>query len=155
MIVGINEAAELGEQLRTQGNEIVFTNGCFDILHAGHVWYLEQAKALGSTLVVGVNADASVRNLKGPHRPVNEESDRAAVLNALRCVDYVIVFDAETPMQLIASLQPDVLVKGGDYTRDTIVGADLVEDRGGRVIVIPLLPGRSTTSIIQRSRSAT
>lgn len=155
MIVGIDEAGELGERLRTQGNEVVFTNGCFDILHAGHVWYLEQAKALGSTLVVGVNADASVRNLKGPHRPVNEESDRAAVLNALRCVDYVIVFDAETPMQLIASLQPDVLVKGGDYTRDTIVGADLVEDRGGRVIVIPLLPGRSTTSIIQRSRSAT
>ncbi len=131
------------------GRKVVFTNGCFDILHAGHVAYLQQARALGDCLVVGLNSDASVRGLgKGPHRPVNGVADRAAVLAALACVDYVIEFDAPTPADLIAAVQPDVLVKGGDWTVATIVGADTVRARGGEVKVIPFLAGRSTTGML-------
>jgi rfaE bifunctional protein nucleotidyltransferase chain/domain len=138
--------------LRGQHHTIVFTNGVFDILHAGHVAYLEAARALGDILVVGLNSDASVKRLKGPSRPVNTCDDRAAVLGALRAVDHVVVFDDDTPQRIIEVLLPDVLVKGGDYTRDTIVGADLVESTGGRVVVIPLVEGRSTTNIINRAR---
>lgn len=132
---------------------VVFTNGVFDVLHRGHVSYLARAKALGDVLVVGVNTDASARRLgKGPDRPINPQDDRAYVLAGLESVDFVTFFDADTPRELIAALLPDVLVKGGDYTRDTIAGASEVEAAGGRVEVISLVPGRSTTNIVQRIR---
>jgi len=143
---------------RKQGERIVFTNGCFDILHAGHVRYLNEARALGDRLVVGLNSDASVKRLKGESRPVNTLEDRLEVLEALACVDWVVPFGDEdsendTPEQLIRTIQPDVLVKGGDYTVDTIVGAEFVQHNGGEVIVLPLLQGRSTSGIISKVRS--
>ena len=146
---------------RSSGETIVFTNGVFDILHAGHVTYLQAARALGDRLVVGLNSDVSVRMLgKGPERPINQQDDRKTVLEALQAVDAVIVFETETPAGLIASVCPDVLVKGGDYTPDAqageegyIVGSEEVRKRGGHVAVIPLLPGRSTTNIIKKSQS--
>jgi rfaE bifunctional protein nucleotidyltransferase chain/domain len=151
MSTNLQDVGELGERLRQQGHSVVFTNGCFDILHAGHVTYLEQARKLGTVLVVGLNSDASVTRLKGPQRPINHTEDRQTVLGALRCVDYVLVFDEDTPLGLISALLPDVLVKGGDYTRDMVVGANVVEEHGGRVEIIPLLPGRSTTLIVERA----
>lgn len=144
---------ELQTALRSKQQKIVFTNGVFDILHAGHVLYLAAARSMGDVLVVGLNADDSVTRLKGPTRPVNTEHDRAQVLTALRCVDHVVVFSEDTPLRLITTLMPDVLVKGGDYTRETIVGADVVEAHGGIVATIPLLEGRSTTNIITKVRS--
>jgi len=146
------ELEALRLELRGHNHRIVFTNGVFDILHAGHVTYLEAARAQGDVLVVGLNSDASVTRLKGPERPVNICADRALVLCALRAVDHVVVFDDDTPKRLIEALLPDVLVKGGDYTRDTIVGAEIVETAGGRVVVIPLVEGRSTTDVINRVR---
>jgi rfaE bifunctional protein nucleotidyltransferase chain/domain len=138
---------------RPRSARVVFTNGVFDVLHRGHVDYLARARALGDLLVVAVNTDASVRRLgKGDDRPINPQDDRAYVLAGLESVDYVTLFDEDTPRELIAALLPDVLVKGGDYTRDTIVGAGEVEAAGGRVETIPLVPGRSTTSILQRVR---
>jgi rfaE bifunctional protein nucleotidyltransferase chain/domain len=132
---------------------VVFTNGVFDILHRGHVEYLHAARALGDALVVAVNTDASTRRLgKGGDRPVNPEADRAFVLAGLGCVDAVTLFDEDTPRELIAALLPGVLVKGGDYTVDTVAGAAEVMAAGGRVEIIPLTPGRSTTSILQRAR---
>ena len=130
--------------------EVVFTNGCFDILHPGHVDYLQRARDLGSCLVVGLNSDASVRRLKGALRPVNDEASRALVLAALACVDYVVLFEEDTPYELIKAVRPDILVKGGDWSVDRIVGRDLVEERGGRVLSIPLLEGYSTTAIVDR-----
>lgn len=138
---------------RPRDARVVFTNGVFDVLHRGHVEYLSRARALGDVLVVGLNTDASVRRLgKGADRPINPQDDRAFVLAGLAAVDWVTPFDEDTPRELVAALLPDVLVKGGDYTRDTIVGADEVEAAGGRVEVIPLVPGRSTTQILQRVR---
>lgn len=138
---------------RPRCGRIVFTNGVFDILHRGHVEYLFAARALGDALVVGLNTDDSVRRLaKAPGRPVNPQDDRAMVLAALGCVDAVTLFDEDTPHAIITALMPDVLVKGGDYTVDTIVGAPEVLAAGGRVEVIPLTPGRSTTSILERAR---
>ena len=137
---------------RPRERTVVFTNGVFDVLHRGHVEYLAMARALGDLLVVGLNADDSVRRLKGPTRPVNGEEDRAYVLAGLASVDYVTLFGEDTPRDLIAALLPDVLVKGGDYRRETIVGGDEVEAAGGRVVVAPLVPGRSTTSILERAR---
>jgi D-beta-D-heptose 7-phosphate kinase/D-beta-D-heptose 1-phosphate adenosyltransferase len=131
---------------------IVFTNGCFDLLHRGHVEYLAAARQLGDVLVVGLNSDASVRRLKGPDRPINPEGDRAAVLDALRAVDFVTIFEEDTPAALIEAVQPNVLVKGADYTEDRIVGADIVRRRGGRVVIVPLLGGRSTSGLIARIR---
>lgn len=133
---------------------VVFTNGCFDILHRGHVTYLEQARRLGDALVVGVNTDASVARLKGSGRPLVPEGDRAFVLAALSSVTAVTLFDEDTPTELIAALRPDVLVKGGDYTPEGIVGADTVERGGGRVVVIPYVEGRSTTDLIRRLRES-
>jgi rfaE bifunctional protein nucleotidyltransferase chain/domain len=132
------------------GKRIVFTNGCFDILHPGHVDYLARARDLGDLLVVGLNSDASVRRIKGKTRPVNQERDRALVLGALACVDHVIIFEEDTPYQLIQAVMPDILVKGGDWPVETIVGRDIVEAGGGQVLSIPLLPGYSTTRIIER-----
>jgi rfaE bifunctional protein nucleotidyltransferase chain/domain len=138
---------------RPRTERVVFTNGVFDVLHRGHVEYLARARSLGDLLVVAVNTDASVRRLgKGADRPVNPEDDRAFVLAGLESVGYVTLFGEDTPRDLIALLLPDVLVKGGDYTRDTIAGADEVEAAGGRVEVIPLVPGRSTTEILKRVR---
>lgn len=144
---------QLRNTLRAEGRRVVFTNGVFDILHAGHVTYLEQARALGDVLVLGLNTDDSVRRLKGPERPINNEGDRARVVSALRAVDHVILFGDDTPINIITALMPDVLVKGGDYTRETIVGADEVEAHGGVVCTIPLVEGRSTTAIINRART--
>jgi len=154
ILASLDDLARLGAQLRAEGRTVVFTNGVFDILHAGHVTYLEAARALGDVLIVGVNTDASVQRLKGPERPVNMLADRLTVLQALRCVDHVIAFDDDTPLRVIETLLPGILVKGGDYTRNTVVGADVVEQHGGRVEIIPLLDGRSTTGIINRVRTA-
>ena len=132
---------------------VVFTNGCFDILHAGHARLLEAARAEGDVLIVGLNDDDSVRRLKGPERPINPAADRAEVLAALRAVDLVVLFAQDTPAELIERLRPDVLVKGGDYTEDRIVGADTVKAAGGRVRVVPLHAGRATTSLVQKIRT--
>lgn len=143
-----HEMQVLRTQLPLDG--VVFTNGCFDILHAGHITYLQEARKLGNVLVVGVNSDNSVNRLKGPTRPINPMEDRVLVLAALRCVDHVVVFDEDTPLNLIRKLRPNLLVKGGDYNRDTIIGAAEVEGWGGRVVVIDLVPGKATTNIIER-----
>lgn len=153
MVLQLEELALRGRELRAAGATIVFTNGVFDILHAGHVTYLEVARGFGDVLVVGINSDDSVQRLKGPERPLNPLHDRMIVVNALRCVDYVIGFSQDTPLELITALRPDVLVKGGDYVRDTIVGATEVESWGGRVEIVPLLQGRSTTNLITRART--
>ena len=135
---------------RSPDKKIVFTNGCFDILHVGHKRYLEKARALGDMLVVGVNSDDSVKRLKGPGRPVNTECDRAEMLAALDCVDHVIVFGEDTPYELIRRVKPKVLVKGGDYKPEEVVGRDIVEENGGEVVIIPLVEGRSTTAVIEK-----
>jgi D-beta-D-heptose 7-phosphate kinase / D-beta-D-heptose 1-phosphate adenosyltransferase len=137
---------------RPRAERVVFTNGCFDILHRGHVAYLFEARALGDRLVVGLNTDDSVRRLKGEGRPVVREEDRAFVLAGLACVDAVTLFDEDTPADLIGDLLPDVLVKGGDYRPDDVVGRDAVEAAGGRLVLIPFVTGRSTTGILQRIR---
>ncbi|MGC4096882.1 MAG: D-glycero-beta-D-manno-heptose 1-phosphate adenylyltransferase [Nitrospira sp.] len=153
-ILTITDWPLLRAPLLQAGKRIVFTNGCFDLMHIGHTRYLQAARALGDTLVVGVNSDASVRRLsKAPDRPIVPEAQRAEILAALGCVDWVIIFDEADPLQLIAAVQPDVLVKGGDWTRDRIVGRELVEARGGVVTTIPLVPGLSTTGLLQRIRS--
>ncbi len=139
---------------RRLGQRVAFTNGCFDVLHAGHVQYLREARAQADLLVVGLNSDASVRALKGPDRPVNDAPSRAAVLNALAAVDYVTVFDERTPLELIREVRPDVLIKGADYDRDEVVGADFVESYGGRVHLAPLREGYSTSRILQRLGAA-
>jgi len=137
-----------------QGRRVVFTNGCFDLLHPGHVRYLAAARGAGDLLVVGVNSDRSVRGLKGPGRPVQNEDARAEVLAALAAVDHVVVFDAATPLALIESLAPDVLVKGADWAAGDIVGGDLVRARGGEVVRVRLVPGQSTTRLVTRSSRA-
>lgn len=138
---------------RLKDDRIVFTNGVFDILHGGHVAYLEQAAALGHRLIVGINSDASVRRLgKGDDRPLNPEQERAQVIAALRCVDAVVVFDQDTPMELIQTIGPDVLVKGGDWTVEKIVGGEYVRKYGGEVHSLPLVEGLSTTSLVERIR---
>jgi D-beta-D-heptose 7-phosphate kinase/D-beta-D-heptose 1-phosphate adenosyltransferase len=136
--------------LKEDGRKVVFTNGCFDILHRGHVEYLTKAKALGDVLLVGMNTDASVKRLKGPQRPVVSQDDRAFVLAALRTIDYVCLFDEDTPYELIKAVVPDVLVKGGDWSIDAIVGKDIVEAAGGTVQTIDFVPDRSTTNIIEK-----
>jgi rfaE bifunctional protein nucleotidyltransferase chain/domain len=138
-----------------QGGPVVFTNGVFDLLHAGHVELLEAARAEGQALIVGLNSDASVRRLgKGPERPISPENARARVLAGLAAVDCVVLFEEETPLQLIQALTPDVLVKGADYSRDHIVGADWIESRGGRVVRVPLVAGFSTTALLERFRAS-
>lgn len=141
------------EQLRQQNKKVVFTNGCFDILHAGHVRYLESAKALGDYLVIGLNSDASVRALKGESRPINSQEDRAEVLGALRAVDCVVFFDDETAEKLIAKVRPDIYVKGGDYTVETLPEAKIVLGYGGKVELVPLVTGRSSSNIINKIKS--
>jgi rfaE bifunctional protein nucleotidyltransferase chain/domain len=149
----ISEGAELARSLRARQKRIVFTNGVFDILHPGHLRYLQQARALGDVLIVGLNADVSVRRNKGPERPITPQHERAEILEALECVDAVVLFDQDTPAEIIDAIQPDVLVKGADWAADAIVGRETVEARGGRVVRIPVEPGFSTTSIIEKIRS--
>lgn len=152
MMHDLNHIVELVEKLKLSGYSIVFTNGCFDILHRGHVAYLQSAKSMGDILIVGMNTDASVKRLKGEERPINTLEDRAYVLSALKSVDYVVPFDEDTPITLIQSIKPDVLVKGGDYTMDTIIGAKEVHAYGGKVEIIPFVEGKSTSSIIDAIR---
>lgn len=147
------EAAAFVDRARVQGRRIVFTNGVFDILHPGHVRYLRDARALGDLLIVGLNSDRSVRALaKAPDRPINSEHERGEVLAALASVDAVVVFDEDTPHEIITALQPDILVKGADWGENAIVGRDVVEARGGRVVRIALAEGYSTTAILDRIR---
>jgi D-beta-D-heptose 7-phosphate kinase/D-beta-D-heptose 1-phosphate adenosyltransferase len=148
-----SEAVAFVEQARRQGKKLVFTNGVFDILHPGHTRYLRDARALGDLLIVGINSDRSARALgKAPDRPINPESERAEVLSALACVDAVVVFDEETPHEIIKALQPDILVKGADWGEHAIVGRDIVEARGGRVVRMKVAEGYSTTSLIDKIR---
>jgi D-beta-D-heptose 7-phosphate kinase/D-beta-D-heptose 1-phosphate adenosyltransferase len=149
-----SEAAEVARTLQSQGKTVVFTNGVFDILHPGHLRYLQQARALGDALIIGLNADASVRRNKGPERPINPEAERAEILEALECVDAVVLFDEDTPAEIIRAIGPDILVKGADWAADAIVGRDTVEARGGRVVRVPIERGYSTTAIIERIRGA-
>jgi len=151
-IVSREKLRDILEKERQQGKRVVFTNGCFDILHAGHVRYLAQARRLGDLLVLALNTDRSVRAIKGPERPVVSEKERAFVAAALESVDYVTFFDDETPLSLIGELRPDILVKGGDWDVDGVVGGDLVRSRGGKVIILPYLEGASTTNIIEKIR---
>ena len=146
------ESVALVERLRSAGKTIVFTNGVFDLLHPGHVRYLDQARRLGDALIVGVNSDRSVRLNKGAGRPITPEAERAEILSALDCVDAVVIFDEDTPHAIIAAIQPDILVKGADWAEDAIVGRDIVEARGGRVVRMPLEPGYSTSGIIEKAR---
>ncbi len=152
-VLSVTRLARLARRLRRLGKRIVFTNGCFDLLHIGHVRYLQRARALGDCLVVGLNSDASVHAIKPKGRPLVPQAQRAEVLAALACVDHVVIFDEPDPRNLIASVQPDVLVKGGDWPIDQIVGREIVHARGGQVVTIPLVPDVSTTSLIRRIQS--
>ena len=154
-ILSPDGAAAWLDRVRTGGGRVVFTNGVFDLLHPGHVRYLRQARTLGDALVVGVNTDRSVRAIKGESRPVTPENERAEILAALACVDVVVLFDEETPYELIKRIEPDVLVKGADWSEASMIGRDIVEARGGRVVRVPFEAGYSTTRIIERIREQT
>ena len=153
-ILTIEEAILRFGREKRNGRRIVFTNGCFDLLHPGHIQSLEQARALGDALIVGINGDASVRELKGPGRPILPELERAEILAALECVDAVIIFHELTPREIIAALLPDLLVKGGDWAGDQIIGREEVEAAGGRVVSVPVVRGYSTTAILAKMRAA-
>ena len=153
MLLPQKDIAEFCRILRAGGKKIVFTNGCFDILHAGHVRYLEKAKTFGDVLVLGLNSDASVRANKGPSRPINSELDRAEVVGALAAVDAVVLFDELTAESIIAKVRPDVYVKGGDYTLATLPEAKIVQSYGGRVELVSLVAGRATTNVIEKIRA--
>lgn len=150
MILTLDEILKILPNLRAEGKKIVFTNGCFDILHSGHVFYLDEAKALGDVLILGLNSDDSVRRLKGEDRPLNSQDDRALVINSLRAIDYVVIFNEDTPFNLISEIKPDILVKGGDYKISEIVGADVVQKNGGLVTTIKFVEGKSTTAILEK-----
>jgi rfaE bifunctional protein nucleotidyltransferase chain/domain len=151
-LLTMEQAATCAHQVRAGGRAVVFTNGVFDLLHPGHVRYLRDARALGDALIVGVNSDRSVRVNKGPDRPITPEQERAELLLALASVDAVVIFDDETPHGIISAIRPDVLVKGADWGPDSIVGRDVVEARGGRVVRVELAPGYSTSNVIRRVR---
>ena len=150
MLIPAERIEDFCAALREAGQRVVFTNGCFDILHAGHVRYLQEARAQGDCLVLGLNSDASVRGLKGPTRPINSELDRAEVVGALKAVDYVVIFGEQTAEKLIAKVRPAVYVKGGDYTLDTLPEAKIVQSYGGRVHFVKMVEGRSTTNVIKK-----
>jgi rfaE bifunctional protein nucleotidyltransferase chain/domain len=149
-VITLGELTIIRSSLRKERKTVVFTNGVFDILHRGHIEYLNRSKALGDILIVGMNSDASVRRIKGEKRPIVEEHDRAFVLANLRAVDYVCLFEEDTPLRLISAIVPDILVKGADWNIDAIVGKDVVERAGGKVMTIDFVPDRSTTSVIDR-----
>jgi rfaE bifunctional protein nucleotidyltransferase chain/domain len=154
VILSLEELLRVRAGLRAEGRRLVFTNGCFDILHVGHVRYLAEARRLGDALLIAINSDASVRALKGANRPVMNEAERAEILAALSSVDFVTVFDDESPRTLIAKVMPDVLVKGGDYRPEEIHGREEVERAGGRVLSLPFVEGASTTGIIERIKGS-
>lgn len=149
-VLTLTELLTARAALRQAGRRVVFTNGCFDLLHPGHVRYLQQARALGEALIVALNSDRSVRELKGPARPILKEAERAEVMAALACVDFVTIFDEPTPREIITALLPDILVKGGDWSIDTIVGREEVEAAGGQVMSLPFVDGVSTSEVIAR-----
>jgi glycerol-3-phosphate cytidylyltransferase len=144
------EASEVIEKLKEQGKKVVFTNGCFDILHVGHLRYMNEAKELGDILVVGVNSDDSVRRLKGPTRPINNENDRAEMLCGLKAVDYAVIFTEDTPNNLIGELKPNIHVKGGDYKKEDLPETKIVESYGGEVRILQLVDGKSTTNVVNK-----
>ena len=150
MLIKRNNIDKFCRELKSEGKKIVFTNGCFDILHVGHVRYLTAAKEFGDILIIGLNTDSSVKMLKGNDRPINTEMDRAEVLLALKAVDYVVLFGEKTAEELIADVKPDIYVKGGDYTLETLPEAKIVQSYGGKVEFIPMVAGRSTTNIINK-----
>ena len=145
-----NEASKLIEDLKKQGKQVVFTNGCFDILHVGHMTYLEEAKEFGDYLFVGVNSDESVKRLKGPTRPINNEEDRAQLLAGLKAVDYTVIFTEDTPVELIGELKPSIHVKGGDYKKEDLPETKIVESYGGRVEIVSLVEGKSTSNVVKK-----
>ncbi|MDD5271030.1 MAG: D-glycero-beta-D-manno-heptose 1-phosphate adenylyltransferase [Candidatus Omnitrophica bacterium] len=149
-IVTLSALKAICVRLKSRKERIVFTNGCFDILHAGHVKYLRKSKDLGDILVLGLNSDSSVRRIKGPSRPVVSQKDRVAVVSSLGCVDYVTVFGEDTPIKVIRAVKPDILVKGADWKAGSIIGADFVKSYGGTTVTVPLVKGRSTSDIIRR-----
>jgi D-beta-D-heptose 7-phosphate kinase / D-beta-D-heptose 1-phosphate adenosyltransferase len=153
-VLGVAALAHRAAQHRRAGHRVVLTNGCFDVLHGGHVSCLQAARDLGDVLVVAVNSDAGVTRLKGPGRPINSVADRAAVLAALRCVDYVTVFDDDTPLRVIEKIRPHLFVKGGDYRTEALPEAPTVERYGGQVVILGYMPGRSTTGMVERIRAA-
>jgi D-beta-D-heptose 7-phosphate kinase/D-beta-D-heptose 1-phosphate adenosyltransferase len=149
----LDEIISITTQARQKGKAVVFTNGCFDLLHRGHVHLLRQAKAAGDLLIVALNSDRSIKTIKGPARPILPEADRAELIGAMEMVDYIVIFDEPDPYKLIAAIQPTVLVKGGDWSETEIIGADLVAQWGGRVAVVPYLKGFSTSEMIERIRN--
>ncbi|AZZ35816.1 D-glycero-beta-D-manno-heptose 1-phosphate adenylyltransferase [Bdellovibrio sp. qaytius] len=152
-VLSTNKLEQAIADFKKSNKKIVFTNGCFDLLHIGHVRYLEQAKSLGDVLIVGINTDASVQVLKGPTRPIQNENDRAEILASLKAVDHTVLFGEETPIDLIKTVKPDILVKGGDWKKEQIVGWDFVESYGGQVQSLQFVDGKSTTNIIAKSKT--
>ena len=150
MFINFDDIAFVCESLRRESKIIVFTNGCFDIIHTGHTHYLKKAKEYGDVLIVGLNSDDSVQRLKGEERPLNTEADRAEVLLSLKPVDYAVVFTEDTPFELIKRIQPDILVKGGDYKAEDVVGVDIVNERSGKVVIIPFVEGKSTSGLVEK-----
>ena len=149
-ILGWEELKKEIDDLQANGKKVVFTNGCFDILHVGHVRYLKEARKLGDALILGLNSDSSVRSIKGEERPLNPETERAEVIASLACVDYVTLFSEDTPLKLIEFLRPSFLVKGGDWAEESVVGRDSVKQWGGRVVIIPQIQGVSTTNVVEK-----
>jgi D-beta-D-heptose 7-phosphate kinase/D-beta-D-heptose 1-phosphate adenosyltransferase len=152
-IVELSDLIKIRDLYRQQHKKVVFTNGCFDIIHAGHALYLQEAKTYGDVLILGLNSDNSIKRLKGDSRPINNQDDRAIVLASMAAIDYIVIFNEDTPYDLIKSLNPDVLVKGGDWTTDQIVGSDIVLNNNGKVFSLSFLEGKSTTSIIKKVKA--
>ena len=152
MLIDRMKISEIVTSLKAKGKKIVFTNGCFDILHVGHVRYLKEAKALGDILILGLNSDCSVKSLKGSNRPINNESDRAEVLSALKAIDYVVIFDEKTAENIVGEVKPDIYAKGGDYSIDTLPEVKIVAEHGGKTVLLQLVDGKSSTNIINKCK---
>lgn len=152
MVIDRKNIGNVVTTLKAEGKKIVFTNGCFDILHVGHVRYLNEAKALGDILILGLNSDSSVKSLKGSNRPINNESDRAEVLSALKAIDYVVIFDEKTAENIVGEIKPDIYAKGGDYSIDTLPEAKIVAEHGGKTVLLQLVDGKSSTNIINKCK---
>lgn len=152
MIIDRQKLLSLIQKLKTEGKSIIFTNGCFDILHSGHAYYLKKTKELGNTLIIGINSDESIKKIKQQNRPINKLLDRMIVLNSIKYVDYVVPFNEETPENLIKIIKPDVLTKGGDWNKKDVAGSAFVKSYGGRTVIIPYIKGKSTTNTIKRIR---
>lgn len=150
MIVSRKKLKEIIKKLKKEGKKIVFTNGCFDLIHKGHIYLLKEAKKLGDVLIVGLNSDSSIKKIKGKGRPILKEKERSFIIDNIKGVDYVVIFNEKTPFKLIKEIKPDILVKGGDYKEEEIVGGEFVKKRKGKVIIIPYLNGFSTSKIIER-----